>query len=141
VGRHDGAPPRLSRGGRGDRAGDCCLAGRRWPAYQGPRRQRRHQDCRRRHRRTGEDGLVPAGRAGRLLLLLLLLLLLAPMLAAVMPVVALGRIGEAEGLAAGGSSPFAAGVGWLAVVKAGSERQATNVRAAMMVPPGRITAG
>ena len=42
VGRHDGATSRLPRGGRGDRTGNCGLAGRRWSAHPRPRRQRRH---------------------------------------------------------------------------------------------------
>ena len=49
-------------------------------------------------------------------------------------------LGEAEGLAAGGSSPFAARAGWLVIAKAISEKQATNFRAAMRVPPVRTTA-
>ena len=51
--RHLGYP----RGGRGDRAGDRGLPGRRRPAHRGSRRQRRHQDGGRRHRRAREDGV------------------------------------------------------------------------------------
>ena len=58
VGRHDGPPSRLSAGGRGDRAGDCCVFGRRRPADAGPGRQWRHQDRGRSYCRACEDSVA-----------------------------------------------------------------------------------
>ena len=52
------APSRLSGSGRGDRAGDRGVAGRRRPAHPRSRRQRRYQDGGRSHCRACEDSVA-----------------------------------------------------------------------------------
>ena len=89
VGRHDGAPSRLSRSGRGDRTGNRRLVGRGRAAYARPRRQRRHQDRRCRDRGSGEDGLGAACLLGVVGLVSLAALHLAVVM---MPVKFLGLV-------------------------------------------------